>query len=49
VFEAFTEVRHLSRWWGLEVHHHHAAFEFASAGVFVMHGPDDLDYQEWIS
>ena len=24
VFEAFTEVRHLSRWWGRRVHHHHA-------------------------
>jgi uncharacterized protein YndB with AHSA1/START domain len=51
VFEAFTEVRHLSRWWGPEgfttsTH----AFEFRVGGAwdFVMHGPDGTDYQEWI-
>jgi len=41
-----------SRWWGPEgFTHHHAAFEFPSAGSgdFVMHGPDGTDYQEWIS
>ena len=52
VFEAFTEVRHLSRWWGPEgftttTH----SFEFRVGGDwgFVMHGPDGTDYQEWIS
>ncbi len=52
VFEAFTEVRHLSHWWGPEgftttTH----SFEFREGGewVFVMHGPDGTDYQEWIS
>jgi uncharacterized protein YndB with AHSA1/START domain len=51
VFEAFTEVRHLSRWWGphgftTTTH----AFEFRVGGEwdFVMHGPDGTDYQEWI-
>src|ERR671932_1834397 len=52
VFEAFTEVRHLSRWWGPEgftttTH----SFEFRVGGVwdFVMHGPDGMDYTEWIT
>jgi uncharacterized protein YndB with AHSA1/START domain len=52
VFEAFTEVRHLSQWWGPEgftttTH----GFEFRVGGVwdFVMHGPDGTDYDEWIT
>ena len=52
VFEAFTEVRHLSRWWGPDgftttTH----SFDFREGGVwdFVMHGPDGTDYQEWIT
>src|ERR1700754_1708538 len=52
VFEAFTEVRHLSRWWGPEGFTTTTrAFEFRVDGVwaFVMHGPDGTDYQEWIS
>jgi uncharacterized protein YndB with AHSA1/START domain len=52
VFEAFTEVRHLSRSWGPEGFTTTTrAFEFRVGGVwdFVMHGPDGTDYQEWIS
>ena len=52
VFEAFTEVRHLSRWWGPDGFTTTArAYEFRVGGVwdFVMHGPDGTDYQEWIS
>src|SRR2546430_4769228 len=52
VFEAFTEVRHLSRWWGPERFTTTTrAFEFRVGGEwdFVMHGPDGTDYQEWIS
>src|SRR5512143_3557554 len=52
VFEAFTAVRHLSRWWGPERFTTTTrAFEFRVGGVwdFVMHGPDGTDYQEWIS
>src|SRR6476619_3601528 len=52
VFEAFTEVRHLSRWWGLEGFTTTTrAFEFRVGGEwdFVMHGSDGTDYQEWIS
>jgi uncharacterized protein YndB with AHSA1/START domain len=52
VFEAFTEVRHLSRWWGPEGFTTTTrSFEFRVGGAwgFVMHGPDGTDYQEWIS
>ena len=52
VFEAFTEVRHLSRWWGPEGFTTTTrALDFRAGGEwdFVMHGPDGTDYQEWIS
>jgi uncharacterized protein YndB with AHSA1/START domain len=52
VFEAFTEVRHLSRWWGPDGFSTTTrAFDFRVGGEwdFVMHGPDGTDYQEWIS
>jgi uncharacterized protein YndB with AHSA1/START domain len=52
VFEAFTEVRHLSRWSGPEGFTTTTrAFEFRVGGAwdFVMHGPDGRDYTEWIS
>jgi uncharacterized protein YndB with AHSA1/START domain len=52
VFEAFTQVRHLSQWWGPEGFTTTTrAFEFSVGGVwdFVMHGPDGTDYPEWIS
>jgi uncharacterized protein YndB with AHSA1/START domain len=51
VFEAFTDVRHLSRWWGPEGFTTTTrTFDFRVGGewVFVMHGPDGTDYQEWI-
>jgi uncharacterized protein YndB with AHSA1/START domain len=52
VFEAFTEVRHLSRWWGPEGFTTTTqSFEFRAGGVwdFVMHGPDGTNYTEWIT
>ncbi len=52
VFEAFTEVRHLSQWWGPEGFTTTTrSFEFlvGSAWDFVMHGPDGTDYSEWIT
>lgn len=52
VFEAFTEVRHLSQWWGPDGFTTSTrAFEFRVGGSwdFVMHGPDGTDYQEWIT
>src|SRR5207237_8981821 len=52
VFEAFTGVRHLSRWWGPEGFSTTTrSFEFRAGGAwdFVMHGPDGTDYQEWIT
>ncbi len=51
VFTAFTEVRHLSRWWGPEGFTTTTeSFEFRVGGewAFVMHGPDGTDYDEWI-
>src|SRR3954447_22872983 len=52
VFEAFTEVRHLSRWWGPEGFTTTTqSFEFRVGAVwdFVMHAPDGTDYPEWIT
>ncbi|HEY2064416.1 MAG TPA: SRPBCC family protein [Gemmatimonadaceae bacterium] len=52
VFEVFTDVRHLSQWWGpTGFTTTTQAFEFRVGGEweFVMHGPDGTDYQEWIS
>jgi uncharacterized protein YndB with AHSA1/START domain len=51
IYEAFTQVRHLSQWWGPEGFTTTTrSFEFYAGGVwdFVMHGPDGTDYQEWI-
>ncbi|WP_329537970.1 SRPBCC family protein (plasmid) [Streptomyces sp. NBC_01450] len=51
VFEVFTEVRHLSRWWGPEGFTTTTrSFEFREGGEwdFVLHGPDGTDYSEWI-
>jgi uncharacterized protein YndB with AHSA1/START domain len=52
VFEAFTEVRHLSRWWGPDGFSTTTrSFEFRVGAQwdFVMHGPDGTDYPEWIT
>lgn len=52
VFEAFTDVRHLSRWWGpsgFTTTTKQFEFSVGGAWVFVMHGPDGTDYAEWIS
>src|SRR3954454_8430209 len=52
VFEAFTEVRHLSQWWGPEGFSTTTrAFECRVGGEcdVVLHGPDGTDYPEWIS
>ncbi|MDY6807646.1 ATPase [Gordonia sp. HNM0687] len=52
VFEAFTRVRHLSRWWGPDGFSTTTrTFEFHVGGVwdFVMHGPDGTEFQEWIT
>ena len=52
VFEAFTDVRHLSHWWGPDGFRTTTrAFEFRVGGEwdFVMHGPDGTDYQDLIT
>ncbi|MFT4187157.1 MAG: SRPBCC domain-containing protein [Aeromicrobium sp.] len=51
VFEAFTEVRHLSRWWGPEGFTTATdSFDFRVGGawVFTLTGPDGTRYPEWI-
>jgi uncharacterized protein YndB with AHSA1/START domain len=51
VFEAFTELRHLSLWWGPDGFTTTTrAFELRIGGEweFVMHGPDGTDYPNWI-
>src|SRR5579859_5619332 len=52
VFQAFIEVRHVSRWWGPDGFTTTTrSFEFRVGGEwdFVMHGPDGTDYQEFIT
>jgi uncharacterized protein YndB with AHSA1/START domain len=51
VFEAYTDPRHLGRWWGPDgfttsTH----AFEFRPGGVweFDMQGPDGTGYPNWV-
>ncbi|SNR64582.1 Uncharacterized conserved protein YndB, AHSA1/START domain [Haloechinothrix alba] len=51
VFEAFTDIDHLARWWGPDgFTTTTTAFEFREGGewTFVMHGPDGTDYANWI-
>lgn len=51
VFEAFTEVQHLGKWWGPNGFTTVTrSFEFAVGGewVFTMRGPDETIYPEWI-
>ena len=51
VFRAWTEPRHLARWFGPHGFSiTTSAFEFRPGGVweFVMHGPDGTDYPNWI-
>lgn len=53
VFEAWSDIKHLARWWGpngftTTTH----SFEFRPGGAwdFIMHGPDGVDYPnriEW--
>lgn len=52
VFEAFTDVRHLSRWWGPDGFTTTSrSFEFRVGGEwsFVMHGPDGTHYPNWLT
>lgn len=52
VFEAFTSVTHLSRWWGPEGFSTTTrSFDFRVGGewVFTMRGPDGAVHPEWIT
>ncbi|MPZ53793.1 MAG: ATPase [Acidimicrobiia bacterium] len=51
VFDAYTEVRHVSKWWGPNGFTTTTrSFDFRPGGVweFTMHGPDGTDYPNWI-
>lgn len=51
VFEAFTDVHHLSQWWGpAGFSTTTKGFEFSEGGRwdYIMHGPDGTDYPNWI-
>jgi len=52
VFEAWSDPRHLSQWWGPDgFTTTTSAFDMRPGGVwrFVMHGPDGRDYQNRIT
>lgn len=52
VFEAFTEERHVSQWWGpTGFTTTTRAFEFREGGRwdYTMHAPDGTDYPNWIT
>ena len=47
VWDAWTTLEHLERWWGpdgFSVTTESFAFEVGGEWVFVMHGPDGVDY-----
>lgn len=51
VFEAYSDERHLSRWWGpngFTTTTHSFAFRPGGVWDFTMHGPDGTDYPNWI-
>ena len=51
VYEAYTELRHLTEWFGPDgFSTSTSAFEFRVGGFweFVMHGPDGVDYPNFI-
>ena len=51
VFEAFSQVEHLSNWWGPNGFTTTTlSFDFRPGGVwdFIMHGPDGQDWPNWI-
>lgn len=52
VFAAFSDQRHLARWWGPDGFSTTTSrFEFREGGIwrFVMHGPDGRDYENCIT
>jgi uncharacterized protein YndB with AHSA1/START domain len=52
VFSAWTDPKHLARWWGPDgFSTTTSAFDFRAGGVwrFVMHGPDGRDYENRIT
>lgn len=51
VWEAWSDTKHLDRWWGpLGFTNTYQEFNFSLGGKikFIMHGPDGTDYPNWI-
>jgi uncharacterized protein YndB with AHSA1/START domain len=51
VFEAWTSIEHLSKWWGpngFSTTTHEFSFKVGGHWKFIMHGPDGTDYPNWI-
>jgi uncharacterized protein YndB with AHSA1/START domain len=51
VFQAFTDARHLARWFGpngFTVTTKAFAFRPGGEWLFTMHGPDGTDYPNWV-
>lgn len=51
VFEVYTDVKHLAQWWGpngFTTTTHSFEFRVGGEWEFIMHGPDGVDYPNWI-
>lgn len=51
VFDAWTDVRHLQHWWGprgFSTTTHEIDVKPGGTWRFIMHGPDGVDYPNWI-
>ena len=51
VFQAYTDVKHLAHRWGpngFTTTTHRFAFRPGGTWEFIMHGPDGIDYPNWI-
>ena len=52
VFEAWTDIRHLGNWWGprgFSTTTHEYDFRPGGMWRFVMHGPNGMDFPNWIA
>lgn len=52
IFEAFTQIEHLSQWWapdGTSITTRSFEFEVGGNWDFLLHLPDGSDYPEWVT
>ncbi len=52
VFEAWTDIRHLGNWWGprgFSTTTHEYDFRPGGMWRFIMHGPNGMDFPNWIA